>query len=355
MSYHFKLSAVLCVSLLLLYASGLSAVVINVPVDFTSIQAAINAASSGDKVVVAPGSYIKTVNFDGKAITLRSSRNDPEDTIIDANGSGSVVTCESGETAATILQGFTLTGGDSTYGGGMFNLNSSPTVTNCIFYGNTASYGGGMYASGSDLTITNCTFSGNTAGSGGGVRISDCSPTVTSCTFSTNRAENSDGGGVYNIWGNPTITNCILWGNSSTSSFGSQLYQEPVSVITVTYSCVQGGRTGEGNIDSAPLFVDANGPDDDLVTWQDNNLRLTAESPCIDVGNNAAIPAGIVTDLDGKLRIGSIDGVDMGAYEFQPFCDDLCPFAENGDINCDGIVDILDLAILSAHWLEGSE
>ena len=122
------------------------AATINVPADQGTIQAAINAAVSGqDEVVVSPGTYLEAINFNGKAITLRSASGDPADTIIDGGGSGTVVTCDSGETSTTVLDGFTITNGSATYGGGMYNNNSSPTVSNCTFSGNTSTYeGGGM-------------------------------------------------------------------------------------------------------------------------------------------------------------------------------------------------------------------
>jgi len=98
--------------------------------DYTSIQTAIDAANKGDEIIVSPGTYLEAINFDGKAITVRSASGDPADTIIDGGGSDSVVTCDSGETSMTVLDGFTITNGSATYGGGMYNLNSSsPTVT----------------------------------------------------------------------------------------------------------------------------------------------------------------------------------------------------------------------------------
>ncbi|MBN1490660.1 MAG: hypothetical protein JXA69_12145, partial [Phycisphaerae bacterium] len=109
------------------------------------------------------------------------------------------------------------------------------------------------------------------------------------------------------------ITNCILWGNTP-----SQVSE----TATVMYSCVQGGFSGDGNISDDPAFVDA----------MSGNLRLQSGSPCCDTGNNASVPAGVTTDLDGHPRI--LNGiVDMGAYEFIPF-----------DFDLDGDVDLADFS-----------
>jgi parallel beta-helix repeat protein len=159
--------------------------------DFTTIHAAIDDANDGDEIKVAPGTYYEAINFNGKAIELRSSNpNDPNivaATVIDGTGNYHVVQCVSGEDANTILEGFTITGGNANgdiflqkYGGGMFNNGSSPTITNCIFSGNMASvYGGGMYNwINSNPTVANCTFSGNTSSEyGGGMYNSSSSPT----------------------------------------------------------------------------------------------------------------------------------------------------------------------------------
>ncbi len=102
--------------------------IINVPGDFETIQEAIDAAMNGDEIVVASGTYFETIDFLGKAITLRSS-DGPEVTIIDAQGLETVVICQSGEGPDTVLDGFTITGGNGSLGGGMFNDSSSPTVT----------------------------------------------------------------------------------------------------------------------------------------------------------------------------------------------------------------------------------
>ena len=269
----------------------------------------------------------------------------------------------------------TFTGNTVTWeGGGMYNLSSSPTVTNCTFSGNTAFNGGGMYnsMSMSSPTVTNCTFSGNTAeyGSGGGMyNFADSNPTVTNCTFSGNTAESGAGGGMYNSQSsptvtnctftgngagggmhnfyssNPTLTNCILWGDSP-----NEIFDDDNSSTTVTYSDVGGGYAGTGNIDADPNFVDA----------ASGNLRLSYGSPCIDAADSAALlpmPYSAL-DLDGNIRFvdvssitntgsGPLEFLDMGAYEYP------CNWSE-GDINCDGVVELKDFAIMAENWLVGA-
>jgi len=226
-------------------------------------------------------------------------------------------------------------------GGGMSNYNNSgPTVMNCTFSGNSAACdGGGMDNENSSPMVSNCAFIGNSATGdswGGGMcNANESDPTVTNCTFSGNSAYM--GGGMYNDTydegSNPTLTNCILWGN--TAPTGPQIYSEAGSSPTISYCDVQGGYTGTGNINADPCFVDADGPDN-IVGTEDDNLRLSAGSPCIDAGDNTTVPPDtadldgdgntaepIPWDLDGRPRVidGDCNGtdiVDMGAYEYQP-------------------------------------
>jgi len=303
--------------------------------DFNSIQAAIDdpCTVDGDEIEVAPGTYYEDVNFSGKGVRLYSSGGAGV-TTIDANGADHAVQCVSGEDANTILAGFTITGGyaDGSYpddcGGGMYNDGSSPTVTNCIFIGNEAySGGGGMenynYSS---PTVTNCIFSDNWANTGGGLEnIDNSNPIVTNCTFSKNFASSNGEGMSNDGTSSPTVTNCIFWGK--VFSMADQIY--PVSGLDVSYSDVQGGYTGTGNIDADPRFVDESNPDANL---RDFRLRSPG-SPCVDTGDNSALPPDtadldgdgntaepIPFDLDGVPRVvdGNDDGsavVDMGAYE----------------------------------------
>ena len=118
------------------------------------------------------------------------------------------------------------------------------------------------------------------------------------------------GGGMYNYNNShPTVNNSILWGNTAGEN-PNQITNGPRSTLTITYSCIEGGSfAGEGNIYDDPLLISA------------DNLRLQSESPCIDRGDNIALPGGITTDLDGNPRIvlgKDEDRVDIGAYEYQP-------------------------------------
>jgi hypothetical protein len=248
-------------------------------------------------------------------------------------------------------------------GGGMYNGGSSPMVTDCTFSDNTAySHGGGMYNDESSPTLTNTTFSANeaTIGSGGGMYNDDSSPIVSNSSFFNNTAYNMTGGAMLNLNSSPTVVNTIFYKNSagdngleitnySSSSptltnctFRSiyhpaifnnssspiitnsilwgggfdMIFNELGSSPLVSYSNIEGGYTGTGNINADPMFVDsANG-----------DLHLKPSSPCIDAGNNSA-PSLATTDMDGNKRRmndpvvadtgnGSPPIVDIGADEY---------------------------------------
>ncbi|MBE0535576.1 MAG: right-handed parallel beta-helix repeat-containing protein [Phycisphaerae bacterium] len=232
-------------------------------------------------------------------------------------------------------------------GGGIINVNSSPIITDCVFIGNKpyaiensasagevrrCSFEGDRLSNkeGSTCLVTGCTFSGGRAfndhsnptfinclfssSQDGGMYNYYCSPTVLNCTFVRNRnLTHGVGGGMYNRFGGtPTVSNCIFWDNGP-----SGFYDRDGSVSTVTYSDIEGGWPGEGNIAEQPVFVDADGGD----------FRLRWYSPGVDAGSNAAA-AGINTDFDGNARVidGNRDGVatvDMGAYEVAPVSESL--------------------------------
>src|SRR5438093_5325639 len=115
------LLSVMPLLILRLTAHTARAATINVPAGQPTIQAAINAASNGDTVLVAPGTYRENINFMGKAVTVTSSGG-PAVTTIDGSAAGSVVTFDTNEARSSLLSGFTITNGlggsSSSYSGG---------------------------------------------------------------------------------------------------------------------------------------------------------------------------------------------------------------------------------------------
>jgi len=218
-------------------------------------------------------------------------------------------------------------------GGGIYCNDSSPVISECTIGGNLASGGGGAHCQvGSTAKFFNCLISGNTAiRSGGGIQCWDASPIITNCTIADNLSEDRPGGGLEcSLGASPEITNCILWDNSP-QEVELRQHAQPCKPLII-YSDIKGDWLGEGNIDADPFFVelgfwDANG------VWVEGDYHLLPGSPCIDVGDNTAVPADtadldgdgnttepIPFDLDGNPRIvdGNDDGnsvVDMGAYE----------------------------------------
>jgi hypothetical protein len=159
----------------------------------------------------------------------------------------------------------------------------------------------------SSPAVTNCVFTDNgTGGGGGGVcDYQSSSPALMNCTFSANTGP--FGAAIFNYSSSsPAVTNCILWDDAATQS-GNEIYNAEVegnpSSPVVTYSCVEDGYDGTGNISSdPPSFVDALGGD----------FHLQAGSPCIDKGTSEGAPD---TDIEGTPRPQG-GGYDMGAYEY---------------------------------------
>jgi len=207
--------------------------------DFDSIQAGIDVANEGDTVLVAPGEYVITepITFRGKAITVKSEAGPDETTIRMGTPSdtkrGSVVVFENGETAASVLDGFTITGGrgcwgiDSLVGGGIFFSASSGTLRNCAIVQNKVEGDGGgvLCAYTCSPILIDCIIAENSAGGdGGGVLCAyTCSPILIDCIIAENSAELGFGGGVFAWSGaSPSLSNCIVKDNSAKgTTYGS--------------------------------------------------------------------------------------------------------------------------------------
>ncbi|RRR78034.1 MAG: hypothetical protein EI684_00805 [Candidatus Viridilinea halotolerans] len=197
-------------------------------------------------------------------------------------------------------------------GGALFNQGgSNPTLTNVTISGNQAYEGGGIYNDNSNPTLTNVLMSGNFASfNGGAIANNNSIPTLTNVTMSGNRAANWAGGIGSWSGGSATVRNSIIWGNigGSAANIGG-------GTPAVSYSLVEGGYAGAGNLASDPLFVNPIAAGSAPTTTGD--YRLQAASPVMNVGDNTLIPGGIATDLAGNPRIIGAT-VDMGAYEALP-------------------------------------
>jgi hypothetical protein len=282
-----------------------------------TIQAGMDAAGDGDEVLIADGVYTgagnRDLDFGGKAITVRSVSADSAACVIDCESQGRGFIFASGESASSVVRGLTIGNGlTDGHGGGVYCDQSSPTLSDCIISANRATNSGGgvgCYGLDSRPTLTNCVIAGNSSPSGAGVSCgSSGSPTLINCTIWGNTSDRGHGrgGGLYCVTSaEPVLSNCILWANLPEEIYVAD--GQP----TITYSDVQGGWEGIGNIADDPALAFA------------TDFHLLPESPCVDAGTNN--PAGGLPpqDIEGQPRAidGRADGqavADMGAYELNP-------------------------------------
>jgi hypothetical protein len=332
-----------------------------------TLQTALTGATSGNEIWVAAGTHKptdgtdRTVTFqlvDGVALyggfamteTLRSQR-DPAANITILSGdigtpgdngdnsyhvvTGANAFDATSATSAT-LDGFTITAGnangiggfDQPYGGGIYSVFCSLTLTSVTFSGNSAQHGGGMYDFSGGPSLTNVTFSGNSAiDFGGGLRIDNGEPTLTTVTFISNSAKL--GGGMYIITGSPALTNVIFITNSA--NYGGGMYNNfgSPALTDVTFS-------GNGASYGGGIYNEGGNPAFTNVTFSSNSAILDgggmvigAFSPALTsvtfVSNTAANGGGLFNTsvrlaltnvtFSGNSATG-VSGVGGGMYNY---------------------------------------
>ncbi|MFH1690932.1 MAG: metallophosphoesterase [Candidatus Eisenbacteria bacterium] len=273
--------------------------------DFVTIQAAVDACSEGDVVLVAPGVYSgvgnRDINFGGTNIVVRSM-DGPDDTIIDCQDAGRGFHIHSGENATTVIEGLTIQNAVG-FNGGAISISGStpcsPTITRCKFVDNGPNqYGTAMYIQGGDFEyslphISECYFEGNSDWTVYNTWYGR--PTFTDCVFNGN-----PGRAVYCWSSQPVLENCTFYGNgyavvtSGTApnpALSNCIVAFNASGVTgtATLQCcdVYGNSNGDwvgaiapqygvnGNISADPLFCDPGNSD----------VRLSENSPCAPTHN----------------------------------------------------------------------
>ena len=283
----------------------------------TSVTFSDNTADSGGGMILSNTSNatLIDVTFSGNIANngggMYLYQSSPTLTNVTFNGN----TAERGggmdlDVSAPTLTGVTFIGNSAVWGGGMYISHSNPTLTGVTFIGNSADRGGGMYINdfnpnfeSSNPTLTNIIFSGNNAVErGGGIYFASCGAiTLTNVIFSDNTAQ--FGGGIYTVDSELILIHVTMVDNYA--NLGTAIYINPPTNLTtinsimwdnipgnplfmwglddVTYSDIQGGWSGEGNIDADPLFCDA----------ENGDFTVQSDSPVLGAGQ---------------------DGTDMGAY-----------------------------------------
>jgi predicted outer membrane repeat protein len=259
---------------------------------YTSLQDALAAAQSGDKIWVAGGTYKPTTGTDRTAtFTLKnnveiyggfagtetsfSQRNVSTNVTTLSGDIGTVnntadnvyhVVTSNSPANTAVLDGFTISGGNANgtgtnqnIGGGIYIPDSNPILRNLIVENNNASSGGGGLSNGSNAnySLTSSIFRNNTSAGGGAIYNVGSSPTLTDVTFTNNTATNGGAGAIWNSGGSPVFNNTTFSNNTATSS-GGAIYNASSSPVFNTATFTSNTSSSQGgaiyNQSSSPIF-----------------------------------------------------------------------------------------------------
>ena len=213
--------------------SGTSSVCVGPDGPKATFQAAIDATSAGDEVVVADGVYSgignRNISYHGRPITVRSA-NGPQQCVIDCGGLGRAFILVDGETLDSVIQGFTIRNGSAIHGGGVLIRASSATIVDCILRSNAAGVGAAIEIQDGDLRLDRCLIIDNIAS--GGI------------------------GGVFG-WGpgTMTVTNCIFIADSSPGIGAMACGMTELRVFNTAFIDNDGGFYGGGVVSIAPTTL----------------------------------------------------------------------------------------------------
>lgn len=340
-------------------------------------RCAIDCEQSGRAFVLIGQLFSSTVI---EGLTIRNGTPPTDGTAVSGRGSGGAILCDGNDLEITpVIRDCVFVENQAPLGGAVHALDrASPRIERCTFISNRSAQGAAFALTGFGFPqLISCGFYGNTSPEGAGYSAGDNDPLYFNCVFSgqigpslvpmlgseltllnctivngvgpaPGPAPGPEAVGVFKgINTDLYATNCIIRGHGGGSIVSAAgPFRDISDNEVVTYCNIEGGFRGEGNLDAEALFINAAGADRTIGTT-DDNLRLGHGSPCLDAGTNNFVPSDFTTDFDGNPRI--IDGnprngagkavVDMGAFEHQP-----------ADLNGDGAVNGLDLALLLGQW-----
>jgi len=245
--------------------------------DYLTIQAGLDAASTGDTVRVAPGTYSgagnRALDFGGTRLTLWAPAG-AESTIIDCGLAARAFNFHSGEDTTAVVRGFTVTRGTATQGGGLYCAGASPLVWDCWFVSNSATSGAGAFCASSSAKFRACVFRENSATYGSGITILSSTAALRNCTFCKNGGAAAQGT-IYCVGSPaPSIYRCVI----AFSATGPGLSCVGGSMPYTTHSIVFENAGGDDlcgtayyNLFEDPLFCGI----------ESDDLTVCANSPCI--------------------------------------------------------------------------
>jgi len=313
---------------------------------FNSIQAALDFAGMGDTILVAPGTYLENIEIDNQNnmissyYIIDSDSSHIENTIIDGGGQGRVISINQAG-PNTKLIGFTIQNGyTSTFGGGLYCVDSYPTITHCVFKDNTAGisnpsvHGGSIAVDHSEIKLDHVIIRSNyTSGRGGGIYFAHSIVNGSNLLLENNFANDRggalsfyrstgnfdyititddsaqvEGGALYLRESEISFTNSIIWSNRPQQIAFAELGFP--SIVNIHNSILDEYITGVETHDNGTVnfgLFDVFDNDPLFCNLDSSNYYLAENSPCIGLGQNGTtagafgIGCSEIVAIDDKL------------------------------------------------------